>query len=281
MGGSEGRLSAEAAGRTDVAVTEKAKNVSKRKSARAPRERLRREDPARTGPIRNWSGLFRYQEPTRTSDESADEATDRGGGFVADGVRLAYKIADEQIEQGRRIAEQINDRQYDVKAVGNDLRELSERTIRYSMDLTALWFELLGSLPETLMRLPGAPGKPFRGRPSGGSSRRDAAEPRPPRAGRSPEAHWIEVASHLPARVTLDLRPGTETRPLATHGLQTKDGKALSLRGVSFVRPQAGQRPGVKLQVAPDAAPGLYSGVVFDRESGAAVGTISVRLSGG
>ena len=258
-------------------MNERANKASKRATQPA-RERLKREDPERSEPIRYWSGLFRYQEPTKANLEG-ESGHGEPGRFVADGVKLAYKIADEQIRQGQRIAEQINDRKYDVKAVGNDLRELSERTLRYAMDLTALWSELLGSLPEVLMRLPGIAPHPPQQRAPGAPSAAGPSPASPERAPKREGTHWIEISSRLPARVMLDLHPGAEDRPLGTHGLRSMDGKHTAVEAVAFVPAQAGERPGVTIQVPPRAAPGLYTGVVIDKETGEAMGTLSLRLS--
>src|SRR5438552_17462856 len=90
------------------------------------REHLRREDPVRTRPIRNWSTLYRrraswaFREPTAASS-SADGATHRGSwnDVVVEGVERGYRVIEEQFRKGERVAEHINKQSYATAAVGN------------------------------------------------------------------------------------------------------------------------------------------------------------------
>ena len=79
--------------------------------------RLHRDDPERTGPIRNWSALYRSAD-SWSQDASTVKATeeDRKNQYgvppdaVSRGVTLGYQVIEEHLQQGRRIAQLINKR---------------------------------------------------------------------------------------------------------------------------------------------------------------------------
>lgn len=67
------------------------------------RPRHRRRDPQRTGPIRNSGKVLRDEEPWRNIDrQGGDDAASRG-------VREGYRLIEEQIHRGRRMAQELDD----------------------------------------------------------------------------------------------------------------------------------------------------------------------------
>jgi hypothetical protein len=66
------------------------------------RPRHRRRTPQRTGPIRNAGGVLRQGEPWQ------DPAGPGGDDAAASGVRAGYRVIDEQIRRGRRMAEKLD-----------------------------------------------------------------------------------------------------------------------------------------------------------------------------
>lgn len=246
------------------------------------RERLRREDPVRTRPIRNWSALCWPEDPARTGDPSAhqgpagSEAGRSPFDAVAHGVKLGYKVIDEHISQGQRIAREINDRTYETRSMGNDLWEFTERTLAYYGDLTSMWLKLMGSFAEgDALRNPFASGQGADG--ASVPPPRSAGNDAPPDA--EPLAVSIEVSSARPARVTLELHPRSEALPLATHGLRALDPEKPPLTDVAFETDAEG-RPSLSIRVPEDQAADLYTGVVVDRNTGQSRGTLSVRVTG-
>lgn len=65
------------------------------------RPRRRRRDPERTGPIRNAGEAWR-DEPRRDSARRRDDA-------ASSGVREGYRLIDEQIRRGRRMAQELEE----------------------------------------------------------------------------------------------------------------------------------------------------------------------------
>jgi len=236
------------------------------------KERLRREDPVRTEPIRDWSKLYRAsnswnaEKPAR---RPADGAARNGAGHdsVEHGVRTGYEVIEEHIREIRRgqgVAREMNRGPYESRGIGDDILDVVERIYRYSRETLPLWLDLAGSIaraPELL---------------------RGLANPRPreseERAGGSGagESIAIEILSNRLTRVTLDLRPHPEPLALGVRGLFPMEPAKPPLVGVSFVAGGAG----VVLRIlVPDEHPaGVYNGVIAELESGEARGTICVRI---
>jgi hypothetical protein len=238
------------------------------------RERLRREDPARTAPIRNWSTLYRRSDSWDLRDPSGQAKAPgeaAGGGswndVVSHGVELGYRVIEEQIRQGQRVAEKLNRRSYDPRAMGGDLREVADRVWRYYTDLGALWVDFLSSLAgdgDLVRRLFGA----WQPRP----------EPSNPASTNGATAVSIEVSCARPARVTLDLRPHSEGMPLVCQELRALDAGKPPLTDVRF-EPSPDGPLSLRIRVPEAHPPGIYTGAVIDRDTGQPRGTLSVRLT--
>ena len=61
-------------------------------------------------------------------------------------MELGYRVIEEHIRQGQRVAQKLNDRTYGPGDMGADLQELTQRVMRDSADFVALWFDLVGSM---------------------------------------------------------------------------------------------------------------------------------------
>lgn len=236
------------------------------------RDRLRRADPPRTEPLRQWSSLYRGPDswnprdtPPRDEDDEAPKA-DRWNDVVSEGVALGYRVIEEQIRQGQRVAEQIGEASYGPAAITGDVREASERMVRYSADLVALWLDFVNTTIGNgdILRALSAAWQP-------GAAPAPAAEA---------AAMPIEICSSRPLRAHLELKPGAAGRPLAVPGLHALEADKPPLTAVTFE--PAGSEGGACLRIrVPDGqAAGRYAGVVVDQQSGEPVGTLSVRLSG-
>jgi hypothetical protein len=66
------------------------------------RPRQKRKDPQRTGPIRNVGEAWREEEPLR-------ESARRRGDASSSGVREGYRVIEEQIRRGRRMAQELGE----------------------------------------------------------------------------------------------------------------------------------------------------------------------------
>ena len=248
------------------------------------RQRLHREDPVRTEPVRNWSTLYRrhnswgFRTPSAVP-QSADQAEPirSGNNVVSHGVELGYQVVDEHIRQGQRVAHQLNGRPPTAGAMEDDIRGLVERLVRYYGDLGALWGDLLNSLAtnpdflDTLLR-------PWQSHAVPSAVNGETADRALSTSTRGPIAVGIEVVSSCPTQVILDLHPQSEKLPLGTHGLSAVDPKKPPLTDIAF---EPGFDHGaIRLRVrVPDGQPpDTYTGVIVDKRTNQPRGTLSVRV---
>lgn len=244
-------------------------------------DRLHRPDPQRTGPFRQWAMMYRTQDSWNRRDPATAEtngaepngAEANGESWqdvVSEGVAVGYRVIEEQISQGKRVAEQISQASYGPAAMTGDVREATERLVRYSADLVALWMEFVnaslanGDLLRTLSAAWPQPGA--------------GAAPGTPAAG-APTAFDIEIASTRPVRVSVDLKPGAAGRCLATHGLRALESEKPPLTEIAFATERAGGPAVLRLRVPEGQPAGLYTGVVIDQQSGEPLGTLTARLA--
>jgi hypothetical protein len=189
---------------------------------------------------------------------------------VAEGVAVGYRVIEEQISQGKRVAEQISEASYGPAAMTGDVREAAERLMRYSADLVALWMEFVNASMangDLLRTLSSAWPQPAAGA---------AAQPT---NGGGPTALAVEIASTRPVRVHFDLKPCAAGRPLATHGLRALEIDKPPLTEIAFETDRAGGPVALRLRVPEGQPPGLYTGVVVDQQSGEPLGTLTARLA--
>jgi hypothetical protein len=237
------------------------------------RERLRREDPGRSGPIRNFSNLYRRSDSWDREDSAAEGNPDGATGsgsysdVVAYGVELGYQVIQEQIHQGQRIAEQLSKGSYDANAMAGDFRELAERAWRYYADLGGLWLDYVfaliggnGELARKLLEMWQVP-------QASTTKATDGA------VGIS-----VEVACARPTRATLDLRSHCERMTLVCQPLRALDADKPALTDVAFERAADGVLS-LHVRVAETQPPGTYVGAVIDSETSQARGTLSVTVS--
>lgn len=234
-------------------------------------DRWRREDPARTRPIRNWSTMYRDSWDLGEADTGPIPGTDGGlwNETVTQGVELGYRVIEEQIRQGRRVAEQFNLRSYDPAAMGSDFREAGERMWRYYADLAGLWIEFVGSLVGNI--------DPMRTALAAWQPRTARSDPR--KTGGSPVPITLDVASARPVQVALSLSRSRVPQALRVHPLWTTDPGRLPLADVG-IRHDSGGGVALRLRVPDEQPPGLYVGAVVDGDTGEPCGTLSVRLDG-
>ena len=240
-------------------------------------ERLRRDDPARTGPIRNFSNLYRPSDSWDLGEAGGQAAAvgESGaatyGDAVAHGVELGYQVIQEQIAQGQRIAEQLSSQSYSSGAMAGDLREITDRAWRYLTDLGALWVDFLTSMAvdgEFLRKLLGALTNQTNGAPAAGAAA----------STNGGVGVLIDIACDRPTRVSLDLRPHCDSTTLLCQALRALDAEKPPITEVTFERAADGA---LSLRVrVPDGHPvGVYFGAVIDPATVQPRGTLSVSVA--
>ncbi len=248
-------------------------------------QRLRRENPERTTPIRHWSKLYRQDDSwglhSPTSQASPSQAAPPNGATsdaVSQGVKLGYQVIEEHIRQGQRIAQQFNSRSYNLSHVGNDVRELAERLVRDSTNLLSLWFNLMTSLAnnvdltKSFSQMTSPPSPPT----SNGVAPQQAS------AAAEPTSHGtavsIELLASCPTQVTLNLSPKAERLFLATPGLHAMTADTPPLTDLTFIPALDNNPASLRIRIPDQHPPDLYTGVLVDRNTGLPQGTVSVRV---
>jgi hypothetical protein len=235
-------------------------------------ERLHRPDPERTGPIRHASTYLRdapsgdaAQHPARAPD-----APDAAEGAVAHGVRLGYKVIEEQILHGRLLAQRLGKATSKLGAGGSgEVNVLIDRVLHLYKDIGTLCVDTL----ETLARSPAIR--------SGLARAAQAAQPAQDGAGAESAlgtGFAIEVASARRTQVTLDLRLRPGRFAPRVHALHAADPSVAPLTGVSFDMDPAHPEPMLRIEVPDNQPAATYTGVVVDSASNEPRGTLSVRL---
>ena len=235
------------------------------------RKRLHRGDPVRVGPIRDFSKLYSRSNSvngTHPPKPAASEAPRKAsGGPLADGVELAYSVIEKYIAEGRRTAEGFSSQPYSTRATNDNLQDVLERMLRFQAEMLPLWIETLA----TLVKI-----EPAR---NGHAPAPDAWPP--PNDAQKAErmAVSIEVISLRPVRVSVELWPNSEAKSLVSLGLSAVDSSKPALSDISLVPDEVPGRIKLRLRIPENQPSGTYSGVIVNRDSGEARGTLSIRIA--
>jgi hypothetical protein len=236
------------------------------------RERMHRQDPARTGPLRSFSNLYRKPDAsngsvTRDDRAPAEQASSVAGADpLAQGVELAYRVIGRYVSEGRRTAEQFNSEPYSLLSATDGVQELLDRMLRLQTEMVPLWLDAMRSMmgadasPASY-----APGFRARASTNGAVKERSAAVS-------------IELISSRPVRVSLELREHSESLPLVSLGLRAVDPDIPTLTDITFVPADNGDGRRLRICIPDGQPPGVYSGVIVNRNTGETRGTLGVRL---
>jgi hypothetical protein len=252
-------------------------------SGEGRRPRVRRADPAREKPLREWSGLYRRPPAWSTVSAPADGAqapkfaqNGTPDDVVSHGVKLGYHVVEENIRQGRHVAQQLNGQASAVGKESNDIGELFSRMARYYTDLGALWSDLLNALAanpdfvNNFLRM---------WTPSSAPAAPEARPTPTPASAAVSVAVSVELRSSRPAQVTVDLRPYAPGCELVTAGLYAVDSAIPPLREVRFESPLGTGPVVLRIRVPDEQPPEVYTGVIVDKKTNLPQGTVSVRVA--
>lgn len=235
------------------------------------RKRLHRGDPARVGPIRDFSKLYsRPKSPNGSHPAKPAQSEARrkaGGGPLAEGVELAYSVIEKYIAEGRRTAETFSNQPYATRATNDNLQDILERMLRFQAEMLPLWIETLGTLVKVDPSQNGHPSAPKAWPAANGAQNTGTM------------AVSIEVVSLRPVQVSVELRPNSEVESLVSLGLNAIDSSKPALRDISLVPDEVPGRIKLRLRIPEGQPPGIYSGVIVNRDSGETRGTLSIRIA--
>lgn len=227
-------------------------------------QRIRRPEPRRTGPIRGGTfGLF-----GAPGAEAAEPPRDP----VARAVDLGYRVVDDYMRQGQQAARLLGKRAYTPEAFANDVQEMTAGLLQYGAELMDLWVGMFNQAAPAPATGPAGPATTAAARPAAAQALRNGA-----RSARAypPRPANVTVAIRSPHRtevtISLDAPPAA---PLSVQPLQNAAGDA-RLEGATL---HDGDPPRLELDVAADARPGRYYGLVLDDASQLPVGTVVVEI---
>lgn len=231
-----------------------------------PRDRITRPKPERTEPLRSWSALLGTPEPDGNGRGAASF-----DGVVSRSVEVGYRVVDEYLRHGQRVAERISDRTLSPGTMAQDFQELTGRMTRYASDLMDVWFQLI-ELASAGRAASGAraPAEPVTSPP--------APDPPPHEATPAGARIAVEMISLQPTEVTIDLRPGAAGPSLIVHALRAAeaDKPRLTEVGIEPASPDGALR--LRIRVPPDQPAGVYNGLIIDERTSRPAGTVSVRV---
>lgn len=241
------------------------------------RERLRRADPERTGPIHDWSKLYRADDSFDSRKPELDTLTNGNHGqppgvseAAYRGVELGYQVVDKHIREGRAAAQRCQ-RTGSAQTTRRDAMDeidaerIIERAFRAISDLLPVWRDVLNSIAAATF--------------SRTSS--TSANPGPPvRNELSAEcAVAVELTAARPTRVTLALPRGYAQIPLVVGALHALDPDKPPVTGIDFIPACSGERACVRIRLPSDQPPGVYAGILADKESEEPCGTLTIRIT--
>jgi hypothetical protein len=247
--------------------------------------RFRREDPERVDPIRAWETLFRSdgsrpQAAAGDESPSAEESPSSAGATTDEktswddiatrAVRRGYEVIEEQINEGRRIAEKFRGFSDDVRKGSDDTTRLIERSLRFYTDVGSLWFELM----ESLLRNQALRPEPRSGNGANGENHH-AANGNGNGASGANDNVDIEVISSCPTSVSLDLR-SPNGAALTVPPLRAADDGKPPLTDIGFHTREG--RSVLRIRIPNGQPPDTYSGVVVDAGTHQPKGTLCVSV---
>jgi hypothetical protein len=228
------------------------------------KERLSRPRLARTTPIRNARTLLKGDFATPKTGESDGSLTDT----LTQSVKLGYSVINDQIERGRKLAEQMG-RRSNGGGLNGGIADIGQRILNFSNDLGALYIDLM----EMMMRLPKDVDslRRFDGNGSGhegGSSHRASAH------------IAVDIQGRKHSRVTLDLRGESGAGKLVIPALYPLNSSGAPLTDIAVERTGDNGPTTLRIKIPDDQPAGTYTGVAVDGTTNEPRGTLSIQVTG-
>ena len=249
-------------------------SVGKGAAGMAAAQRQHRPAPKREGPNRAVLG----REDTVNGVAAvpvgdAAPATDRAAldeAVVSAAVSAAYKVMEDNVQEGRRAAERLRAAAGPPSEPPPDAKAVASRLAHMTRQLGATWIELVAAL----LREPDVRSVVNR------LLLHDQPRADPPGdAGRmAPMSIAQRVRSRKPVEVTLSPLPALNpAAPPGVAGLLSLNPASPALRQVAFeVAADGGLQ--IRIEVPDDQPADVYSGAVVDPESRRPLGTLTVRV---
>jgi len=234
----------------------------------ASAQRLRREEPERTEPIRSakfhveanggWGESLTGRPTAKNDGGEAGDASDA----VDYGVRLGYKIIEEQILKGRKLAEQ-----WHAPDAGRRHEEqwprVLDRLLNVYRDLGSVFMDATESVISRAANL-------------AMESYAEGVDPHD-RGERAGLDLAVTVASRKKVRIQLDLKSGV-TGNLNVPALHGLDPAAEPLTSVSFLPRSTGKGAELEVEIHDNALATTYTGAIVNADTNEPMGTLCLQI---
>jgi hypothetical protein len=246
-------------------------------------ERVKKPEPDRTQPIRNWWTMFCPPGPPMSAASPGGPPPDGApaqGDPISRGVEMGYRVIDEYLRQGQNVARAVWAPPPGAMPGDEGLQQRMGAMFRSFSDFASLWLDMMARMGTGHAPPVGTAG-PF----NVGGEARGAQAPRAeaPASEEGPTPGLlslnVEVDSTWRTEVLLDLRPHSASLPLRVHDLRAPEPDKPRLTDVTLETVPAEERVCIRVRVPDDQPPGVYSGLILDARTNLPRGTLSVRLS--
>jgi hypothetical protein len=248
-------------------------------SKRTEKERIRRPNLERRGPIRDATTYLRdsdswsENEPNNTSrkDNAGEHST--VGSFddvVTQGVKLGYKVIEQYITQGQRVAEQIS-RPFQKGVPEAGTADVVQGMVRLYKDMADVW----GNALDLMVRNPvfwswlGSFAQ---------NSGVHASNGTPGTLNGRGAAFSVEIASTRPTEVMLNVEPSPQPYTPVVHALHAPDRRVPPLTSIVFQKSPKSNMPVLLLKIPSKQPSAIYTGVVVEKDTNKPRGTLTVRV---
>lgn len=253
-------------------------------------ERIKRDAPKRQNPDRGFANMFGQpvggdtNGSSSTSENVWSENVDRG-------VKLGYKVIEDQILQGQRFAEKLGTGTYSAGVMNGDVQDLAKNIQKYSEDSIQFYSKLIDSVTSEMSGMgskdfmsgnsmnQGVQGlmESFTRAFSNGSVGETGANAN---SSRSQDANGINVAcsvsSTRPVEINVNVQSADGT--LIIDRLYEHDIDKPPITGVTLER-ESNSRLKLNVHVSDEQPAGHYSGVIYDPVDKNHCGTLSITIT--
>ena len=249
---------------------------------RSEKRRLRRPELDRRGPIRDATNYFRDSDSWPKKPQNDTFSQDGGeqreqrstvGTFdevVTQGVKLGYKVIEQYIAQGQRVAEQISQPfQRGVPEAG--AADVMQGVVRLYKDMA----DVCGNALDLAVRNPAFWSWLANVAQSNGMN---VTNPMPGTLNGTGAAFSVEITSTRPTQVMLNVAPSAQPYIPLVHALHAQDPAVPPLRSIAFQKSPKSNMPVLLLKIPSKQPSGLYTGVVVDKDTNQPRGTLTVRV---
>jgi hypothetical protein len=243
--------------------------------------RVKRPVPERTEPDRDWRNALDAsagKNGVNGASHAPAPAPERREASY-DAVNDAYRVIDEYLRQGQRMAERVWLPMIADAAPMADFGRIFERFMRSAGEMGTAWLEMMGqwSTPPRPTEIPRGGAGPFS---AGRSPERSAPPAQPDRAGKARGGGGVsvQVESRRRFEIRVDLFDSDDAGGLEIKELVGARSAKDRITGVSVESKPGARKATVRVKVPDGQRPGLYNGMLLDQTSHQPRGTVSLRL---